>query len=150
VVTELLDRGIDADAGWNIVRGGIVAAELARRLAGDSILGALDGDGVRVRQERYRGLLARKRALTVAGILHRWTPRPRDRLLASTGSRLNAAGAELRRRLLLRGERALRLRQVISIGSATAEGDPIFDLRPVWMASPETVAQIFPRAPLFD
>lgn len=26
----------------------------------------------------------------------------------------------------------------------------MFDLRPVWMASPETVAQIFPREPLFD
>jgi hypothetical protein len=150
VARELLERGVDAETGWNVVRGGIIAAELARRLAGDSILSALDGDGIRVRHERYRGLLARKRALTVATIVHRWTTRARERLLASTGSRLNGAGAELRRRLLLRGERALRLRQVISIGSSTADGDPIFDLRPVWMASPETVAQIFPRAPLFD
>lgn len=28
--------------------------------------------------------------------------------------------------------------------------DPLFDLRPVWMASPETVAQVFPRRVLFD
>src|SRR5262249_40365974 len=26
----------------------------------------------------------------------------------------------------------------------------LFDLRPVWMASPETVAQLFPRTSLFD
>ena len=32
----------------------------------------------------------------------------------------------------------------------TEGGDPLFDLRPVWMASPETVAQIFPRDALFD
>src|SRR5205814_4125368 len=29
-------------------------------------------------------------------------------------------------------------------------GDPLFDLRPVWMASPETVAQLFSREPVFD
>ena len=29
-------------------------------------------------------------------------------------------------------------------------GIPLFDLCPVWMASPETVAQIFPRVPVFD
>ena len=29
-------------------------------------------------------------------------------------------------------------------------GDPLFDLRPVWMVSPETVAQLFAREPVFD
>src|SRR5213075_2697635 len=49
-----------------------------------------------------------------------------------------------------RGERAMRLRRVIEVGRQTEGGDPLFDLCPVWMASPETVAQIFPRQPLFD
>src|SRR5439155_5397378 len=44
----------------------------------------------------------------------------------------------------------MRLRQVIAIGNEIDEGDPLFDLRPVWMASPETVAQVFPREPIFD
>jgi len=44
----------------------------------------------------------------------------------------------------------MRLRQVIKAGSAMNGGDPLFDLRPVWMASPGTVAQIFPRLALFD
>src|SRR5206468_6329173 len=72
------------------------------------------------------------------------------RLLVPNGSRLNGVGADLRRRLTGRGERALRLRQVIAHGAAVEGGDPLFDLRPVWMASPETVAQLFPRVPLFD
>jgi len=44
----------------------------------------------------------------------------------------------------------MRLRQVVHAGLGTAGGDPLFDLRPVWMASPETVAQVFERKPLFD
>lgn len=44
----------------------------------------------------------------------------------------------------------MRLRQVISVGQAIEGGDPLFDLRPVWMASPETVAQILPRKAMFD
>lgn len=44
----------------------------------------------------------------------------------------------------------MRLRQVIAVGHNHEGGDPLFDLRPVWMASPETVAQIFPIEPLFD
>jgi superfamily I DNA and/or RNA helicase len=44
----------------------------------------------------------------------------------------------------------MRLRQVLAVGKGIEGGDPIFDLRPVWMASPETVAQIFPREAIFD
>src|SRR5205823_4459412 len=43
-----------------------------------------------------------------------------------------------------------RLRQVVAVGQGIDGGDPLFDLRPVWMASPETVAQIFPRQAVFD
>src|SRR4029077_15938859 len=49
-----------------------------------------------------------------------------------------------------RGERAMRLRQVMAHGATVPGGDPMFDLRPVWMPSPETVAQLFPREPIFD
>ncbi len=51
---------------------------------------------------------------------------------------------------MLRGENAMRLRQVVSVGSKTPDGDPLFDLCPVWLCSPETVAQIFPCQPVFD
>src|SRR5689334_16240489 len=44
----------------------------------------------------------------------------------------------------------MRLRQVIAHGAAVEGGDPLFELRPVWMASPETVAQLFPREQIFD
>jgi hypothetical protein len=41
-----------------------------------------------------------------------------------------------------------------SVGGDRAEpmdaSDPLFDLAPVWMASPSTVAQIFPLEPVFD
>ena len=70
--------------------------------------------------------------------------------MVSTGSRLSGDGADLRRRLFVRGKRAMRLRQVIAVGEKIEGGDPLFDMCPVWMASPETVAQIFPRRPLFD
>src|SRR2546429_9295840 len=44
----------------------------------------------------------------------------------------------------------MRLRQVIAPGAGVEGGDPLFELRPVWMASPETVAQLFPRQAIFD
>jgi hypothetical protein len=44
----------------------------------------------------------------------------------------------------------MRVRQVIAAGAQAEGGDPLFDMRPVWMASPETVAQIFPRQAIFD
>jgi len=49
-------------------------------------------------------------------IRHRCITMQKKRLLASTGQRLSSRGAEVRRRLLLKGERALRLRQVIALG----------------------------------
>jgi hypothetical protein len=79
-----------------------------------------------------------------------WLKKQRERLLVATGSRLNGDGAELKRRLYLKGPKAMRLRQVIAAGNEIVGGDPLFDLKPVWMASPETVAQIFPRKEIFD
>src|SRR6188768_382500 len=39
---------------------------------------------------------------------------------------------------------------MLATGEGTEGGDPIYDLCPVWMASPSTVAQIFPRSAIFD
>ncbi len=140
------------------------------RLAQVAIFQAFDAHRLETSFQRYRKLDEQRKTLVRDAILHQWTSRQKERLLAGTGSRLNNLGADLRRRLLLRGERALRLRQVVALGqqqyaqpadqptapSASIEnpkskienppGDPLFDLCPVWLASPETVAQVFPRA----
>jgi hypothetical protein len=100
--------------------------------------------------ERYRTLKIVKQNAVKQATQALWLTRQQQRLLATTGSRLNGVGAELRRRLFLRGTKAMRLRQVVSVGANIDGGDPLFDVCPVWMASPETVAQIFPRTPIFD
>lgn len=52
--------------------------------------------------------------------------------------------------MTLRGRNASRIRQVVQQGRQIEGGDPLFNLKPVWMTSPETVAQIFPLEPIFD
>ncbi len=150
----------------------LCATALTRRIDAEPALRGLDPDRLQSWFERHYTLSLEHQQLVRDNILHRWVTRQKERLLVSTGSRLNSAGADLKRRLTTRGERAMRLRQVIAVGQehrqnseptdvaavavetpATLPGqasDPLFDLRPLWMASPETVAQIFPRLPLFD
>ncbi|PTL85771.1 DNA helicase [Vitiosangium sp. GDMCC 1.1324] len=147
---KLAQAGADAEGGWRAVRKAVLAAEVSARVRENPVLQNIDADRNHASQTRYRALEVSKRELVRDVILHRWTERQRERLLASTGGRINGQGAELRRRLLLRGERALRVRQVIAAGASVEGGDPLFDMRPVWMASPQTVAQIFPRRELFD
>ncbi len=149
-VVKLCERDANADEGWTAMKRGVLNAEIGRRIQASPVLLDVDDERLRVAHARFQALARDKQALVRDAVLDLWTRRARTRLLAATGSRLNAAGAELRRRLLLRGERAMRVRQVIAAGATTEGGDPLFDLRPVWMASPETVAQIFPRLPLFD
>lgn len=129
---------------------GVLEAEIGRRLKADATLQSVDDRKVQHHFDRYRSLEIQKRTLVREAILHRWMAVQKERLLASTGSRLNHLGADLRRRLTIRGERAMRLRQVVASGRSIEGGDPLLDLRPIWMASPETVAQIFPRLPQFD
>jgi hypothetical protein len=100
--------------------------------------------------ERYRTLKLAKQNAVKQATQSLWLSRQQQRLLATTGSRLNGVGAELRRRLFLRGSKAMRLRQVVAAGANIEGSDPLFDVCPVWMASPETVAQVFPRLPIFD
>ena len=113
--------------------------------------------------DEFNKRLHEKQNLVRDVIVDMWADRQCDRLLAKTGSRLNSAGASLRQRLFVRGKRALKLRQMVAAGRPGAESeypntdtqqepdkDPLFDLCPVWMVSADTVAQIFPREPLFD
>lgn len=149
-VEGLARQGADVEGGWRAVLKATLAAEVSARLREDPALQHIDAERVQATHSRYRALEEKKRALVRDALIHRWTQRQRERLLAGTGGRLNGQGAELRRRLMLRGERAMRVRQVIATGQGLEGGDPLFDVRPVWMASPQTVAQIFPRRPIFD
>ncbi len=149
-VAPLLSESVGPEAGLMVLRKSSLALEIGRRLKQDPGLQKVDGQRLKTAFNRYRGLEQQKKTLVRDAILHRWISRQKERVLASTGSRLNSAGADLRRRLTSRGQNAMRLRQVIAVGQQVEGGDPLFDLRPVWMASPETVAQLFPRLPLFD
>ena len=170
-VQDLARAGATADEAWSVVTRAVLSAEMARRVRTQPALAAIDADSMRASFDRVRALEKKKLGLVRDAILDRWTTRHKERLLASTGSRLNSAGAELKRRLMLRGERALKLRPMIAAGARLAHGagapdsiqgpgggapgsaqggDPLFDVRPVWMASPQTVAQIFPREAIFD
>lgn len=149
-VTPLLETKVEVEDALAAVHRAAFAAVIAERLREHPRLQTQDAHQLQSNLERYSQLEAEKQALVGQVVLHRWLTRQKDRLLVGTGSRLNSLGADVRRRLTMRGERALRLRQVIAIGQGIEGGDPLFDLCPVWMASPETVAQIFPREPLFD
>ncbi|MEZ0299652.1 MAG: AAA domain-containing protein [Candidatus Methylacidiphilales bacterium] len=93
---------------------------------------------------------ARKQDLVRSLVAQQWRSRAKARLLAMAGTRLNSIGAALRQRLFVRGKNAMKLRQMLAAGAETEGGDPIFELCPIWMASPSTVAQIFPRVGIFD
>jgi hypothetical protein len=146
----LVKQSAEAEEGLCVLRREVLAAEITRRLRAEPQLQSVDGQRLGQLFGQYRELDAKKKDLVRDAVLHQWISKQKERLLAATGSRLNAAGADLRRRLTARGERAMRLRQVVAIGRGIDGGDPLFDLRPIWMASPETVAQVFPREPIFD
>jgi hypothetical protein len=148
--STLLANNANALEGYSAIRRAVLSGEIARRLRQDPELQAVDGLRFKSTFDRYRELLAKKQTLVKDVIHHHWIDRQKNRLLASGATRLNGLGADLRRRITGRGERAMRLRQVIAHGASVEGGDPLFELRPVWMASPETVAQMFPREPIFD
>jgi len=149
-VNAMLVGGVDASSGLAALRRGAAAGLISEKVG--SVPGLLTMDAVRVRTlfARWRELESKKRALVRDAIVSRWTELNRTRLLAANGARLNSEGAMVKQRLVTRGSRAMRLRQVLMLGRNAPSGDPLLDLRPVWMASPETVAQIFPRHPIFD
>lgn len=51
---------------------------------------------------------------------------------------------------MLRGKQASRIREVLHEGRGIADGDPLFDIHPVWMTSPETATLILPSERIFD
>ncbi len=147
---QLLSQVADADEVLAALNQTVLTAEITKRLRANPALLASDAHRVETSFDRYRELDQQKKKLVRDAISHRWVSKQKERLLSGTGTRLNSAGADLRRRLTSRGSRAMRLRQVIAIGDSIEGGDPLFDLCPVWMASPETVAQVFPRKTVFD
>jgi hypothetical protein len=148
-VEAVLGQPLSAEEAWAVLHRAALANAITERLRSNANPQALDRQRLQSSVDRFRELEQTKARLVRDLILHRWVTTQQERLLVSTGSRLSSMGADLRRRLTMRGERALRLRQVVAVGKDIEGGDPLFDLRPVWMASPETVAQVFPLLPLF-
>jgi len=150
VTAQLLRQSVPPAQGFAALEKLAWQRAVRVRLATSQPLARLDGQRLNNLISRYRELRGVKHAQVGAAILHRWTELQKSRLLAATRSRLNSLGAEVRRRLTGQGQRATRLRKAIEMGGQIEGGDPLFDLCPVWMASPETVAQILPRLPMFD
>jgi hypothetical protein len=143
-------QGLSIELAEPALRSVALHLVITERLKLDPELSRIDTERI---EAGFSELLARTEEKTERvrdRIKHAWQRRWRKRLLASTGGRLNSLGATLRQRLFVRGQKAMKLRQMIASGAATPDGDPLFDLCPVWMASPSTVAQIFPREALFD
>ncbi|MBI1293148.1 DUF4011 domain-containing protein [bacterium] len=147
---QLARTDAEPDAAWCRLLAATFAGSLQRRIASAPILLRCDATRIEGHFQRLRELTAMKMALEAARIQFDWRKRQRERLLASTGSRLSSSGADLRRRLALRGKQAARIRQVVHDGRDLGGGDPLFDIHPVWMSSPETASLIFPSAKLFD
>lgn len=142
--------GVGPQQGVLAIERAVLGKALRKQVAEDETLRGLDPQRLDRNMARYLELEDDKRGYVVKSILHQWTEKQRQRLLVGTGSRLNGDGAALRNRLFVRGKRAMRLRQVISVGQDIEGGDPLFDMCPVWLASPETVAQVFPLKEMFD
>jgi hypothetical protein len=91
-IETLSAQPIDPETAVGAIRKSALAAEITRRLAGDPRLQNVDGQRVSGAFDRYRKLEEKKRGLVRDVILHQWTSRQKERLLASTGSRLGSAG----------------------------------------------------------
>ncbi len=149
-VETLVAAGHDGPQVERALRRQAVENRLRARLKDDPGLAAIDGERVEAAFERFARLAQEKLALSAAHVRHLWQHHQKSRLLATTGTQLNKHGSALRQRLYVKGRKALKLRQMLATGADGEGGDPIFDLCPVWMASPSTVAQIFPRHAIFD
>jgi hypothetical protein len=149
-IIRLLEAGAADDAGIDALLLATTTGRVAAIIESSPKLHAADARRVQTLFTRWRELEAQRRETVRDLVVSKWLAKQRSRLVVGTGSRLNSDGAKVRQRLITRGARALRLRQVLALGREVEGGDPILDLRPVWMASPETVAQVFPREPIFD
>lgn len=149
-VRELALRELDAEQATVELRQLALRNEIRRYVEQEPELLRIDSARINAAFDEYGRRMAEKQELVRQHIQYCWDKRQREQLLASTGSRMNPNGAALRNRLFVRGKKALKLRQMIATGESIEGGDPLFDLCPVWMAGPSTVAQIFPRREMFD
>jgi hypothetical protein len=149
-VEKLAAEGADAETVMACLRSQAVENLLRARLKNDPELVVIDGERIEAAFDNFLKLSQEKLPLVASHVRFLWINHQKGRLLASTGSQLNKLGSGLRQRLYVKGKKALKLRQMLATGADTEGGDPIFDLCPVWMASPSTVAQIFPRQAIFD
>ncbi len=146
----LLAGGSGAQGAREALEKRALSGQIAARLAADPRLTEYDGQKIQSAMKRLGDLERDRQLLVQRQTVSLWVGRARSRLINATGNRLNPLGADLKRRFTMTGKNAMRLRKVIALGNAIPDGDPLFDLRPVWMASPETVAQLFPRKAMFD
>lgn len=146
----LVAAGAGSEAVLAAFRRLAVENTLRDRLKNDPALAAIDGDRVEAAFDSFLKLSQEKLKLAGTHICFLWQNHQKSRLLAATGTQLNKLGSGLRQRLYVKGKKALKLRQMLATGAEVEGGDPIYDLCPVWMASPSTVAQIFPRHAIFD
>lgn len=149
-VEKLVGCGESSEAVLACLRRQAVENGLRHRLKHDPALAAIDGDRIEAAFENFLKLSQEKLQLVGEHIRFIWLNHQKGRLLATTGTQLNKNGSSLRQRLYVKGKKALKLRQMLATGADAEGGDPIYDLCPVWMASPSTVAQIFPRLAMFD
>ncbi|MBX3378063.1 MAG: DUF4011 domain-containing protein [Phycisphaeraceae bacterium] len=147
---SFLKAGVDPEPALQSLYHAAASAQVASLIEANPKLHAADARRVQTLFDRWHELEGQRRAVVRDLTVSKWLTIQRSRLVVGTGSRLSSEGAKIRQRLITRGARALRLRQVLALGREVEGGDPILDLRPVWMASPETVAQVFPREPVFD
>lgn len=147
---QLASNDQPEELAWRRLLAGAFAGQLERIVQQNPILQRCDAARIDGNFKRLRELTGQKAAYEARMIQFIWQKHQRERLLASTGSRLSSNGADLRRRLMLRGKQASRIRQVIHDGLTMAGGDPLFDIHPVWMTSPETASTIFPPDRIFD
>lgn len=147
---QLASRHHEFEVAQRVMRRVVLAGEISRRVEKDPVLRNVDAKRIDSLIVRMTKLDADRRIAIKDSILHRWGELHRQRFLAGTRSRMNNVGASVKQRLTTRGKNALRLRRVLELGRTDPDGDPLLDLRPVWMASPETVAQLFSRMPIFD
>ena len=145
-IDAMLTQGATPDAALAALDRAAVQNAIGARLRADPSLVGVDARRVESLFEQYRQLAERRRQAVRDAAEHRWVSGQQQKFLAAAGTKLNGAGADLKRRLSTKGKHANRLRQVF----AGDGGEALLDLCPVWMASPETVAQVFPRRAVFD
>ena len=143
-VDALILQGVDAATAVAALDRAAVERAIADRLRADPNLHRVDARRVESLFDQHRRLSDRRREHVRDQIEHVWVSRQQGWFIA--GTKLSSAGAALKQRLVTKGKNANRLRQVF----AGDGGDALLDLCPVWMASPETVAQVFPRRAVFD